>query len=834
MESGNWQRVKAVFDSAFELGTNERSSFLEVACAGDEGLRQEVEDLLAASDTAGSFMEVPFAYVVKGHSLDDWEEQLVPGQIFGRYKIIRRIGVGGMGQVYLAQDTSLHRSVAIKVLSADFASDPNHLQRFIQEARLASTLNHPNIITIHEIGQAGDMHFISAEFIVGETLRQHISSEPVQLMEAINIAIDIASALVVAHEDDIVHRDIKPENIMLRKDGYLKILDFGLAKLNRVQGHRVAHNEDDWAAVETRPGMTMGTVGYMSPEQLRGLEVDARTDIWSLGVILYEMIAGRPPFEGSTRSDVIASILNVEPKRIKRSGAGLPPKLRQLIEKSLSKSADERYQTMRDMLLELKGLRGGIESNPDELRSIAIMPFTNIAGDASVNFFEFALADAVITELARTRSLVVRPSSAVAKYLGKTITPLDIGKELKVDAILAANFLLTKARIRVSAQLIDVINENVLWGEIIDSNADDIIGLQDTITHRIVEGLKCQLETSSLPEIALPATADSLAYMEYLRGRDQLRRYVFHTIANENAEIAIEHFKRAIDLDPRFALAYCALGTSYLQRVMKVLGGPEDIEKAAAALDQALSLDPQIIDARAYQTMIDRLRGDTQKSRAQISELRRDAPNNFEVQYLSAACYRFDGDYENAFLCYDEMLRIDPTAKGAVHYSRARLFWYQGKFDKASQEVEHAAKLEPNHPFVKVFRAIVTLRSGDAAGAAETLRGLYEVYPSEGFRPYMSMCLSALGKHKAALNELTEGTERIAAVDPDVSYWLASAYLMADKTELALIWLERSINVGNHNLPWFESNPMWKPMHSDPRFKELMSSLKRPAHPELK
>jgi tetratricopeptide (TPR) repeat protein len=314
--------------------------------------------------------------------------------------------------------------------------------------------------------------------------------------------------------------------------------------------------------------------------------------------------------------------------------------------------------------------------------------------------------------------------------------------------------------------------------------------------------------------------------MEYLRGRDQLRRYVFHTVANENVEIAIEHFRRAIGLDPRFALAYCALGISYLQRVLKVVGGKEDVEHAAVALDHALALDRQIIDARAYRTMIDCLQGEVQRSREQIFALRSEAPNNFEVQYLSAAYYRYDGDYENAFRCYTEMLRIDPTAKVAVHYSRARIFWYRGEFDKAFHEVEQAAKLEPNHPFVKVFHAIVTFRAGDPAGAAETLRSLFETYPSGGFRPYLSMCLSALGEREAALNELTVETERVAAVDPDVSYWLASAYLMAGKTDHALEWLKCSIAVGNRNLPWFESNPIWRPIFDDLRFKELMSGLR--------
>lgn len=826
MEPENWQKVKAIFDSVIEIGPNERSSFLEKACAGDEELRLEVEDLLVAADAAGNFMDIPFAGLIENLIADNPEDELEPGQSFNRYKIIRKIGAGGMGKVYLAQDTDLHRPVAIKLLSADAAGDPDHLRRFTQEARLASALNHPNIITIHEIGQEGDVHFISTEFIVGETLRRHISGQPIQLKDAIDIAIDIASALVVAHEADIVHRDIKPENIMLRKDGYLKVLDFGLAKLNRDQDLKVERKWDTWASVETRPGMIMGTVAYMSPEHVRGIEVDARTDIWSLGVILYEMVKGRPPFEGPTRNDVIVSILEVEPKRIKRAGTSFPRKLEQLIKKALSKTVNERYQTMMDMLLDLKSLRAGIEDPAGEKRSIAIMPFTNIAGDSSVNFFEFALADAVITELARTRSLVVRPSSAVAKLLHKAVTPLDIGKELKVDAILAANFLLTKTRIRVSAQLIDVINENVLWGDIIDSNAADIIGLQDTITHRIVEGLKCELETSPRSEISVPVTANSLAYTEYLRGRDQLRRYIFHTVASENMEIAIEHFRRAIELDPKFALAYCGLGTCYVQRVMKVVGGHEDVENAAEALDHALSLDPQMIDARAYRALIDRLQGETQKSWDTMIELQRETPNIFEVQYLSAASYRFNGDYENAFRCHSEMLRIDPTAKVSVHCFRARLFWYQGKFEKAFRELEQGRNAEPNHPLVKFFHAIVTFRSGDPAGAAQLLRSLLETYPCNGFRPYLSMCLSALGERDAALNELTEETERVAAVDPDVAYWLASAYLMAGKPDLSLKWLESAISVGNHNLPWFETNPIWKPMFEDRRFKKLMSGLR--------
>ena len=1435
MDLETWRKAKAIFDAVVEVATHERSAFLDQACAGDDELRLEIESLLASSDAAGNFMETPLAGEIASVLTDGESDQLEPGQDFNRYKIIRKVGEGGMGQVYLAEDTHLKRPVAIKLLTPDVIRDSEQLRRFVQEARVASALNHPNIITVYEIGRAGDVNFISTEFVPGETLRHHVSHAPFKISDALDIAIDIASALVVAHDAGIVHRDIKPENIMLRDDGLLKVLDFGLAKVSRGKNRIADHDEDSWHSVKTTPGFVLGTVGYMSPEQARGEALDARTDIWSLGVVLYEMIVGQPPFAGSTPVDVMAAILKDEPRSITHTSAKTPDKLQRIIKRSLSKSPDERYQTMRDVLLDLKDVRRELEFqtkfersavvefergktqtsaagkrntsfqtdvidapvlpklsqitfteaidqdpawspngeefafsreevanrsifvktagqgqerrlttgdyddiqptwspdgktvlfvrsrqpyvklepgdvfglfyegdiwaidlatqketklvenafNPDyspdgkriafdaswagprriwavdslghnpqqltsdisegithvrprwspdgrrlvfqniertkfdvrvfdlasgesvwvtrdavqdlnpvwspsgnfiyyssyrggginiwrsamspdgtpagapqqltngagqdvqiavsrdakrlafsilrqnadlwrlpvspetgrptgppeevitttredsrgawspdgkmiafnsdrtgemniwlhsledgqsrqltkgaggdfqanwspdgkrivffssrggtadiwcvdvesgklerltstdfvevnpcfspdgkmiayssdetgrpevwvmrsdgsearqltdaglgvmghfqrwtqsgdavvfrapgtgraltvkvhldgrapeplpevaggahisfspdysrimdvvghkalwvspldggkpekvfefgdpdvridypvwspdgrwvlfdrskpqggdvwmmenfeqqpaqdmlldsqslrveieaEPRSIAILPFRNISANVSEKFFEFALADGVITELAHSRSLTVRPSSAIAKYVGSNNDPLAVGRELKVDAILAANVLISKERIRVTTQLIDVLTENVIWSELIDSSADDIIGLQDTITHRIVDGLKCKLEKPSETEISVPVTSSSHAYVEYLRGRDQLRRYVFHTVASENLEIAVDHFQRAIDFDPKFALAHCALGTSYFHRVLKVIGGSKDIEKAAESLDRALALDPQIIEARAYRAMITRFQGDAQKSRKQMSELRRDAPNNFEVQYLSAASFRFDGDYRNVFRCYSEMLRIDPTAKTAVHCFRARIFWYQGKLDESFRELEEAEKLEPNHSFVKVFHAIATFRSGDAAGAAASFRSLLATHPSAGFQPYLSMCLSALGERDAALNELTPETERVAEADPDVSYWLASAYLMMEKKDLALKWLERSIAVGNHNRPWFESDPVWRPMSDDPRFKELMSGLR--------
>jgi len=829
MTPNDWPKIKSIFDSVVLIDKDERSAYLRRVCANDEKLRHEVKTLLASYDDSDDFMEKPLAGQIAGLFKKQDRDEFKAGDLFDRYKIARKIGAGGMGTIYLAEDTQLKRSVALKLLSAEATVDADQVARFVQEARLASLLNHPNILTIYEVGQTASVHFISTEFVSGKTLRSRLSKGPLAAKAAIDIAIDIASALAVAHASDIVHRDIKPENVMMREDGLLKVLDFGLAKLNRNERpYGTEQTDATWNDVRTEPGLILGTVTYMSPEQASGAEVDARTDIWSLGVVFYEMISGRPPFCGSSAVRTVNGILKLEPAPIE----GLAPELKRtvgkIIKKSLAKAVDDRYQTIEEMLVDLRNLRIEIETGIAGPRSVAILPFSNITRDERLSFFEFALADAVITELARSHSLVVRPSSSVAKYLGREVDPISIGAELKVDAILAANFLISKNRIRVTTQLIDVTDRNVLWSEQIDSTTDDIIGLQDTITNRIVTGLKCELETSAAPSIALPVTGNSLAYIEYLRGRDQLRRYMFHTVANKNVEIAIRHFTRAIELDPKFALAHSALGTCYLQKVIKIVGTRDDIERSAAAFRRALELDPQLVEARAYGALIARLQGDTQKSRDELAELRRKEPNSFEVQYLSAASYRYDGDYDNALRCYEEMLRIDPTAEVSVYYCRARIYWHRGRFELSYYELEKARAIEPNHPIIKFFHAIVTFLSGHPPEAIEELRSLLAVCSCKAFPAYLAICLSAQGEFEAAERELTEECERIAEVDPDVSYWVATAKLMAGRIDEALQWLGRSIALGNHNRALLETDPIWMRLHDDARYAELLSRMTSP------
>jgi serine/threonine protein kinase len=366
MTPQHWQQVKHIFHSVLEYPPDERAAFLDQACASDPSLRSEIESLISSHDQAGDSIEAMAGGLAAEMFADDQTSSFV-GRSIGPYKVIGHIGKGGMGEVYLAQDPRLGRRVALKLLRREFAKDEDRLRRFQQEAHAASALNHPNIITVYEIEQVDSLYYMATEYVEGETLRQRMLSA-MKLREVLDVAIQVASALSVAHQAHIVHRDIKPENIMVRPDGYVKVLDFGLAKLAEAKpGDTTAPT---LPKVETGPGVVMGTVSYMSPEQARGLSADARTDIWSLGVVLYEMVAGRQPFQAETASDVMALILQKEPLPLARSSPEVPVELERIVRKALSKDKEERYQTAKDLLIDLRNLRRELELEAELERSV--------------------------------------------------------------------------------------------------------------------------------------------------------------------------------------------------------------------------------------------------------------------------------------------------------------------------------------------------------------------------------------------------------------------------------------------------------------------------------
>src|SRR5215207_7600118 len=357
-----WERVKDIFQGALERRGAQRTSFLDDKCGNHAELREEVESLLRSYEVAGSFMEAP-AVAHAADSLAGAEQKLIPGQRIKHYQIVNLIGEGGMGEVYLATDTVLGRRIEIKLLPTFVSKDHDRLSRYTQEARAASRLSHPNVCVVHEIGQTDDGRpFIAMEYVEGLTLRQRMRNQAMKLGDVLDIAIQIAEGLIAAHEAGIVHRDIKPENIMIRPEGYVKILDFGLAKLT--ERHKgVTNTTMPTLLFNSSPGIVIGTAAYMSPEQARGIAVDERTDIWGLGVVLYEMASGRPPFSGETPTDVVVAIVERDQLPISQHVEGIPPELERIVRKALRKDRNERYQIVKEMAIDLRSLRKELEMN---------------------------------------------------------------------------------------------------------------------------------------------------------------------------------------------------------------------------------------------------------------------------------------------------------------------------------------------------------------------------------------------------------------------------------------------------------------------------------------
>src|SRR5438045_4372036 len=366
MEPGRWARITDIYHATIARPSEERALFVGQECHGDESLRKQVEAMVKSHERSGDFIESP-AFAVAPELLIDEQTVDLIGQSIGHYWIESLLGVGGMGAVYLARDERLGRKVALKLLPEHLTADETQLSRFKAEARSASALNHPNILTVYEIGAEGNRHLIATEFIEGITLRASLTRERMNLHDALEIAVQVASALAAAHETGVVHRDMKPENIMLRPDGYVKVLDFGIAKLTEQRPVPDLDEIGTTAVLQTRAGLVLGTARYMSPEQTRGQTVDARSDIWSLGVVIYEMIAGIPPFHGKTPSDCIASILTTQPPPLSGVLPDVPLKLESILQKALRKNSDERYQTIKEMLAEVRVLKGKLE--PENLLS---------------------------------------------------------------------------------------------------------------------------------------------------------------------------------------------------------------------------------------------------------------------------------------------------------------------------------------------------------------------------------------------------------------------------------------------------------------------------------
>jgi serine/threonine-protein kinase len=413
----------------------------------------------------------------------------------------------------------------------------------------------------------------------------------------------------------------------------------------------------------------------------------------------------------------------------------------------------------------------------------------------------------------------------IARYQGQTRDPREIGKELNVNAVLTAGFIHSGDHFRVTAQLIDVASGELLWSDRIDTAAADIIAVQDTIAQRIVEGLRLELSAAEQVGIAKASTQNPVAYEQYLRGRDLFARFIFRTLSRDDCDSAIEHFERAIELDPNFALAHDGLGACYVNRVFKGFGGAEDYERAEVAFKKALAIDPNIFEARMLMVFVYLWRGEKQKAREEVNRARNEAPNEPVVHFVKALLHRLDGEYGRALRSYDRLVRLDPAAHVVASYSRALVHMYMGHFDDTFRQLDNAG--EPDNALVRTFRALALYYTGQTDAAAELMRDTVAKHPNmHGIRPFMAMFLSAQGKHDEALAQLTPEVKRNGEVDADISYSIGSVYALEGLKGDAFEWLERSIALGNANHPCFENDPNWATLRDDPRFIELTSKHK--------
>lgn len=689
-----------------------------------------------------------------------------------------------MGEVYLAHDSRLDRKVALKILPGNRAGE-EILRRFVQEAKAASALNHPNILTVYEFDAVDSEQFIATEFIEGETLRARLKAEPLKPVEAIDVGIQVASALSAAHSVGIVHRDIKPENIMLRRDGIVKVLDFGIAKLVAPKAPMLEHGEaPTLALVNTQQGMIIGTAHYMSPEQARGLEIDARTDIWSLGCVIYEMVAGRQPFFGSTAADVMSAILIREPESLAAQPQELPEELGSIVQRALRKDRDERYQQVEEMLADLKHLKRELESIPKPAgssqkrralrshfasietvtvpeKSIAVLYFENMNPGGDNDYFCAGITEDIITDLSKIRELKVVSRADVLPFRNKEVNTRQVGEALRVNYILEGSVRTVGNRIRITAQLISVQDSYHLWADRFDRLVEDIFDVQNEVSQKIAEALKISLSETERELLARKPTDDLRAYDAYMQAREFLNRK-----GKRNTEQAIRMFENALEIDPRFASAYAGLAEAYSAMYEYYDGDPIWLGNAIEIEQQALSLDPDSLDAQFGIAMVYFHQRRFVESKRTIEGILKQNSDFYPGHLRLGMIAELSGDLEGAKKRYRRAAELKPQDEDAWRFL-VGVYRKLGN-DEAAQEAAlkvievTSRKLEASHEDIIVMSRLAEAyaRFGGKEEAHATLRRVFELEPDDGLAVYNCSCAFALlGEKRSAMVSLRRAFE---------------------------------------------------------------------------
>ena len=690
----------------------------------------------------------------------------------GRYEICSQLGAGGMGEVYLAHDTKLDRKVALKILPPEVVGEKSddRARRFVQEAKAASALNHPNILTIYEIDEIDSEQFIATEFIDGETLRDRLRFGSVTPAEALDIGIQIASALCATHCVGVIHRDIKPDNIMLRRDGIVKVLDFGLAKLCR---ERQTTETDSLAPTQnlmnTAVGVVLGTAQYMSPEQARGFEVDARTDIWSLGCVLYEMITGRRPFSGPTNVDVMTGILNREPEPLLPNLPDGPRELDRIVLRALRKDREERYQTVKDLLIDLKDAKRELDTQSQRIstsspsaavsaesvpeKSIAVLFFENMNSDSESDYFCAGMTEDIITDLSKIKELKVVSRTDVLPFRKKEVNTRQVGEALRVNYILEGSVRKAGNRIRITAQLISVRDGYHLWAERFDRLVEDIFDLQNEVSQKIVDALKVSLSETERQLLTQKPTDDLRAYDFYMRGRELL-----YLKGRRNSENAIEMFENAVAIDPAFASSYAGLAEAYSCMYEWYDGNSSWLSKAIDMNQKALALEPTSLDAKFGIAMVYFHHRRLSESKRIIEEILKENSEFYPGYLRLGMIAELSNDLDGALTYYRRAAELKPYDEDPWRFLAGiylKLVNVEAAEEAALKVIEITSrKLEASLDDIIVMSRLAEAyaRFGSKEEATATLKRVLELEPNDGLAVYNCSCVYALlGETKASL-----------------------------------------------------------------------------------
>src|SRR5437762_2501700 len=858
MTPARFQTIEEIYRAALDQEPEQRDAFLDSACKGDAALRRKVEALLSSRQRADGFIESS-AVSLAAKLIQNGHGQSLVGYTIGHYKICESIGAGGMGEVYLATDTVAGRRAALKLLPLRFTGDAERLKRFEQEARAVVGLNHPNVVTVYEIGEENSIHYIASELIEGETLRDRLTRGSLQLSEALDVAIQIASALTAAHRAGIVHRDIKPENIMLRPDGYVKVLDFGIAKLAGQEVPVTLPRDEALLMAETNLGSILGTVRYMSPEQASGVPVDKSTDIWSLGVVLYEMVTGYAPFTGDTPQEAMSAILEKEPPRLTSYIAPAPAELQQIISKTLHKDRAQRYRNAHDLLQALKDFRHKLEveadlarataaplwlrwtrspaaltlgvlvaalavalpfyrhrtlatSSPPE-KSIAVLPFLDLSETKDQEYFCDGISEEILGALAKVEGLRVVSHTSSFAFKGKRANAREIGEKLNVANVLEGSLRREGNRVRVTAELINTRSGFHLWTETYDRQLEGVFALEDEITRAIVDSLKIKLAVS------LPAheQRNTEAYDLYLQGL-----YFSNKGSEEDLRKALSFFQRSLEKDPIFSRAWTGIAKVWFFLADVHVKPLDAYPQSKAAALKAIALDEKDAEAHCYLGEAKRiLDWDLTGEDAELNRALQLDPNSASVHFFLALLPLFRGELKEGLGLVLEAEKLDPLSP-IISYVATAAYLADKRIDEAIIAGRRTQRLDPHYFYLDSNLAAAYREKGNFAEAIALYTKAQEEqrFPSSGLAVTYARMGQQVEAKKILDQLLQERQTRYVSAQT-----IAAVYVAFGEKEEAFRWLERAAAEHCGTLQWIAFLPEFGALRSDARFPQFLRRI---------